>query len=337
MSTAPFSLPFERLLGALILGLAIGLVPASASSQPLDPRSLGSKELVDPLDGHSFLHEYPLATNGLGGYDSDGCTYARGLQPRTFGIATSPTTLFSAPPDLWPDSIPADKKEELWRTLVAIGKEVTDVRKLEASEKYELAALAASQLGASHFRIGELYLQGAWTVRDSIVGFLPGVQGAADAWKKLAELIPLAQKQTDPVPRTRAIFDLARLSHRGGFWVERDDFLALLDTFEDAGIGGKEKRRQLLGRVGEENRLLSKARDRFRQGLNIQEGTPEERAYYRYLVGDLSRRLGDFDEARTELEASDLAAATPEEVRAYAKDVLQVIKLQARPEAKDGG
>jgi len=311
---------------------------AFAQAAGPDPRNVGEKPLVDPLDGHEFTHQYLIATNGLGGYDSDGCTYARGAQPRVYGVATSPTTLFSARMEQWPSTLPPDTREALLRRLLDVGKEVSSARDLKPSERYELAATSAELMGGSHFAIGELYLIGAWTVRDTIVGFLPGVQGASDAWAKLGEVVPLAQKQTESAPRTRAMFDLARLSHRGGFVVERDEFLLLLDTFEDAGLGAKEKRAEFFVRVDEENRLLGKARDRFRRGLQAREGSGEEQAYYRYLVGDLSRRLGDFDAARTALEGADLAPQASEEVRALAQDILRVIKVQKRPEdvAKKG-
>ena len=174
-------------------------------------------------------------------------------------------------------------------------------------------------------------------MRDTIVGFLPGMQGASDAWHKLAEVVPLAEAQVDPAARTRAIFDLARISHRGGFGVERDQFLGLLDTFDDAGIGGIEKRAEFVERVSEEHRLLEKARERFRRGIEKLEGTAEQRVYYQFLSGDLSRRLGDFDAARKALEAAELAASSSEKVRSYAKDVLKVIKVQARPNPLPSG
>jgi hypothetical protein len=305
----------------------------------MGPQSLGEMELRDPLDGHLFTHRYALSTNGLGGYDSDGCAYARGIQPRTYGVATSPTTLYSALVEDWPPSVPEDKREGLLAILLGLGKDIQDARKMRPSERYELAAVTATQLGRPDFAVGELYLIAAWTVRDTIVGFFPGVQGAGDAWEKLAELVPMAQSQVALPARTRALFDMARLSHRGGFGVERDDFLQLLDTFDDAGLGAMEKRTEFLRRVAQEERLLAKARERFRRGLAAGEGTGEEQAHFRFLIGDMSRRLGDFDSARTDLEAADLSTATSDETRAFARDVLKVIKVQARPpkESNHGG
>lgn len=287
-------------------------------------------ELKDPLDGHVFEVFVPASTNGLGGFDADGCSYARGEQPRAWEIATSPTTLFSAPLDGWKVAVPEDKKAALIEMLLGLGRDVDDVRTLTPSDKYELAAAVARELGRDEFTIGRLYLAGAWTVRDTIVGFLPGVQGASDAWSKLIETLPMVKELTEPRGRTIALFDMARLSHRGGFVNERADFMVLVATVPDAGLGAADKRMEFARRVGEENRLMTKARDAFRAGLDKPGGHPEDRAWIRFLVGEIARRLGDLDEARTTLEGVELDAVASEETRAMAKDVLSVLKVQAR-------
>ncbi len=53
-------------------------------------------------------------------------------------------------------------------------------------------------------------------------------------------------------------------------------------------------------------------------------------------MGDLSRRLGEFDEARTTLEAVELDTGAAEETRSYARDVLAVLKVQAKAPAVGG-
>lgn len=285
--------------------------------------------LEDPVDGHSFEWTVPLSTNGLGGFDSDGATYARGPQPRSTWVATSPTTLYSAPVERFNRTLTDDQKASLLSVLAEIGADVDDARKLSHTERYELAAAVAEHLGESPFEIGELYLGAAWTVRDTVVGFLPNVNGASDAWAKLQETIPLAREVQDPRGRTIALFDLARLSHRGGLVLERDAFLATLDTFPDAGVGGVEKRAEFLRRVARENALLDRARQWFHRGLEAHAEGPQDRAYYRFVVGDLARRLGDWDEARTQLEAVKLDQAASEAVRVQAEDVANVLVVQA--------
>ena len=97
-------------------------------------------------------------------------------------------------------------------------------------------------------------------MRDTIVGFLPGLQGAGDTWRKLADVNKRAQQQTTDRAKTRAMFDLARVAHRGGLPAERETFLELLSTFPDAGLGAVEKREEFRRRVAEEQRLLQLAR-----------------------------------------------------------------------------
>ena len=324
MRTEWFSCRSSGALSALFVLLCAA--PAFGQGQP---PGMDSIRLTDPLDGHTFEAMVPTSTNGLGGFDADGCSYARGEQPRNWTIITSPTTLFTAPMEAWETPVPEDKKQPLMEMLLSLGRDVDDVRSLSPADKYELAAAVARQLGQDDFTVGQLYLTGAWTVRDTIVGFLPQIQGASDAWAKMVETLPMVKDLTEPRPRTIALFDMARLAHRGGFVNERIDFMTLLDTVPDAGLGADEKRDEFGRRVEAENRLLTKAREAFRAGLDKSAGHPEDRAWIRFLVGEITRRLGDLDGARTALEGVSLDAGANEQTKAMAKDVLAVLKVQA--------
>ncbi len=327
MRTGCSRCPSER--GVATALLLILTLPALALAQSEPPPGMEPVELTDPLDGHTFEVFVPMSTNGLGGFDADGCSYARGEQPRNHEIVTSPTTLYSATLDAWKLPVSAEQKGPLMETLLSLGRDVESVRSLTPADKYELAAAVARQLGRDEFTIGQLYLSGAWTVRDTIVGFLPGIQGAGDAWSKLVETLPMVKELTEPRGRTIALFDMARLSHRGGFVHERSDFMSLVGSVPDAGLGAAAKRAEFARRVAAEDRLLTKARDAFRAGLDKPDGHPEDRARIRFLVGEITRRLGDFDEARTTLEGVELDAVAGEETRALARDVLAVLKVQA--------
>ncbi len=321
----------------LLLLLAL-CAPLSSSAQMRGeaPPGMTAVSLVDPLDGTSFQVFVPSSSNGLGGFDSDGCSYAKGMQPRQFEVVTSPTTLFSAPLEAFAEPIPDERKAPLAELLLSLGQDVNDVRALSPADRYELAAAVARSLGKDDYLIGELFLQGAWTVRDTIVGFLPGVMGASDAWTKFVETLPAVRAVDNDRGATIAFFDMARLAHRGGFVHERDDMLALSAKIPDAGLDADAKRAEFARRAQAERRLLVKARDAFRAGLATGEGEPGQRASYRFLVGDLSRRLGEFDEARTTLEAVELDTGAAEETRSYARDVLAVLKVQAKAPAVGG-
>jgi hypothetical protein len=311
--------------------LALPFLLLLVGTLPHPPRGpLPTESLVDPLDGHRFTVDVLASVNSLGGSDSDGCSYSSGLQIRNFSVATSPTTLYSARIEEWGVGVTEANKPDLLRTLTELGAEVDDAAKLQPAERYELAAAVAQQLGRDHFTLGDLFLHGAWTVRDRIVGFLPSVQGSGDAWQKLGELITLSRDVTHPRGRTLALFDMARLAHRGGFIHERDSLLAQLDNVPDAGMGAKDKRTEFMLRVRAEERLLRRARDRYIEGIEQQSRSKAERMHYRFLAAELARRLGQLDLAETELAALALDKGAAKDVKGLISDVRSVLRVQAR-------
>jgi hypothetical protein len=98
----------------------------------------------------------------------------------------------------------------------------------------------------------------------------------------------------------------------------------------DAGLGALDKRSEFHRRVEEEVRLLTKARERYRRGLEGGAGDAEDRAFHTFLLGDLSRRLGDWKDAEQRLQEAIAAPSATDETKANAKDVLAVLKVQAR-------
>ena len=311
----------------MALALALALPPAPALGQGLGP--MAPHSLVDPLDGQVFETLVPISTNGLGGFDSDGCTHAKGVQARSFAIATSPSTLYSAPLDRFSRPIAPSAREGLTQLLRELAGGET-AEELGPTRRFELAAAVADYLGDDSYVVGDLLLEGAWTARDRALGFLPGVQGPLDAWEKLQSTLPLVLAQSEPKPRTLALFDMAWLCHRGGFRAERDALLARLDSFPDAGLGAAGERARMLAAIGEEERLLKQARIRFEEGLALGLGSEVDQRYRRYLVGDLSRRLGNFDRALAELSAVLEDAGTDSALRSLVQDILAALALQGR-------
>jgi len=347
MSTGPSSSRSEwgpvRVSPARLLAVAgilsvfmLAAVPAAAQLRdPIEQYGVELRTLVDPLDGSSFQARSLRVSNGLGGYDSDGCAYSKGQQPRTFAVATSPRTLFSAPMADFPQVLKATQKQAITSALAAFPAP-DRVADLPVSTGYEIAAAVARILGKGHYQVGELYLAGAWTVRDTLVGFLPGLQGAGDTWRKMADVDSRARQQTDDRAKTRALFDLARISHRGGFVIEREAFLDLLSTFPDAGLGAMEKRDEFRRRVAGEQRLMQLARKEFQAGLTAAEGSIADQRYYLYLVGDIDRRAGDFEAAVGALKRVVDDARTADDVVALARDILHVMTVQKREQSGAG-
>lgn len=197
------------------------------------------------------------------------------------------------------------------------------------SRRFELAAIVAEVRGEGPYAVGDHLLSAAWSVRDRVVGFLPAVQGAGDAWKKLQSVLSDYRALDNSRARTIASFDLARLGHRGGFVEARDALLARIDTYPDAGLGAREKRESFRALVAREQELLLSARARFDEGLADGLGSPADRAYRRYLVGELSRRVGDPGRARTDLRAVASDPNSAAEVRGLVTDILSAMDQQA--------
>lgn len=314
---------------AVLFGTAVTAAPQGGPPVEYEAPPLPSRTFVDPLDGTRFEASTVPAANGLGGWDGDGCTYSRGVQPRALSVITSPSSLYSARAEHWERPMTVKQRDALLALLSASGAHVEQASSLPAFRKYELAAQVGAFFGDRPEKLGELYLIGAWTVRDSIVGFMPSIQGTGDAWSKLQIVAAQARQLRDDSIRTRAMFDIARLCHRGGFLVERDEFLTLLDGIPDQGLGAVQKREEFYLRVLDESRLLSRARELFRLALEQKDAAPVDRADWRWLLGEIARRLGDWDEARARLTSVTEDPAAREETRGYARDILSVLAVQA--------
>ena len=334
MSLSDFLIPGRS--AALTLGVALGILLATAVPAEAQRAPLPTEEFTDPLDGTRFKAAVLPSVNSLGGTDSDGCSYSSGLQARHFAVVTSPTSLYSARIEDWGKGVTAANKEKLLRLLVPLGADVSGPESLSPADRYGLAAVVADVLGRDHFTVGEFHLHGAWTVRDTIVGFLPNVQGSADAWQKLDELWLRSQQLKDSRAKTIALFDMARLAHRGGFVHERDYLLSMLDHLEDAGLGALDKRTEFFRRVSEEKKLLRKARERFLKGVSLGQRSGSERQLFRVLAADLARRMGDFTAASSELDSLTMDKGIPPEVKGLITDLTSVMKVQARSAAAAG-
>jgi hypothetical protein len=320
-----------RLLLALLSLTLPALAADPPSAPPEVPPDMATRNLVDPLDGTPFQTPVVVGANGLGGWDSDGCTYGTGVQPRATAVATSPTTLYSARLERWGRPLSEEQKTQLLAALLPVGQAVGDARDLAVFQKYELAIRVGRVLGDPPEEIGALYLGAAWTVRDSIVGFLPRVEGSADAWKKLQETEPMVRALKDDRARTVAVFDMARLCHRGGFLAERDGFLSTVLQLPDVGLGARAKRDEFYRRAAEECRLLAEARDWLLRAIVQGRGTARDRAAWKQVIGEIHRRLGDPENARQTLREVEKDRSADPETLARARDGLRVLDVQASP------
>jgi len=308
----------------VFVGLLLGLSQSAHGRTATD-------EVVCPVDGTVVPVSRPVSTNALGGTDSDFCQYASGEQARQHGVATCPTCFFSARLSSFHDPLTDADRRALREMLRSAVPPTVSVEDMEAWDRYQLAALCAGILGRSTFDRGDLLHTGAWTVRDRAVGFIPAVDGPLDAAVQLDEMDVHWAEIPDLQIRQMALFDLARLAHRGGMRSRRDGYLDRLDELQPV----PPELLQIRGKVREllsiEDRFLEKALEHYQEGLIRNEGTPEERVYYRYLVLDLKRRLGREKGLLDELNLLLADPLLPEGIRPMAKGIKEILRGEQRP------
>ncbi len=321
------TLPSPRLVTALAAAGSLTVALASAQQRPLD-----EVELTCPVDGTVFRAVRSLSTNTLGGTDSDFCQYASGGQPREHGIAVCPTCLYAAPVDRFERELTDAQKAALLQALSEARNPSVTAVDLQPWERYQMAALCAGVLGETRFHRGDLLLTGAWTVRDRIVGFIPAIDGPLDVLDGLEQMDAAWLEIPDLRTQQMALFDLARAAHRGGFADRRDAYLARLDELQPVPeelLEGRE--RWMREPIDLENRFLTKAIEHYAAGLEAGEGSPREKATYRYLIIDLRRRLGhDPDELQQDINLLLTDEAISEEVRIAARTLSEVFKRQEK-------
>ena len=312
--------PFTRHIGLAVLWLSLlAAAPALAANTVPD-------SVVCPVDGTAFESLRPLSANALGGTDSDYCQYAKGTQPREHGVAVCPTCHYAARLDDFQQPLSDDQKAELLAMLESATRGFPSPEQLEPWDRYQLAVLCAGVLDKPAFARGDLLLTAAWTVRDRIVGFLPGIDGPLHARMRLDELDQQWLEIPDLLTQQRGLFLLTQLAHRGGFRGRRDAYLDRLDELQPVPEELVALRAQIRELIPIEDRYLGKAVQHFEAGLKADEGTPEDKLKYRYLIVDLKRRLGETEDLRTEINLLLTDSLLPEALRVATKSVKECLE-----------
>ena len=303
----------------VLLGLLAGL-PLSAQARTAEG------EVICPLDGTEISVSRPVSTNALGGTDSDFCQYASGEQPRQHDVATCPTCFYSATLSSFDGSLTDAQRRALQEMLRSAVPPSQSAAALEVWDRYQLAALCAGVLDQGALERGDILLTGAWTVRDRAVGFIPAVDGPLDAAVQLDEMDVLWSEIPDLQIQQMALFDLARLAHRGGMRARRDGYLVRLDQLPPVPPQLVEIRGKVLELLALEDRFLEKALEHYQEGLRRNEGSPEDQVYYRYLVVDIQRRLGQDKGLLDDLNVLLADPLLPEGIRPMAKGVKEILR-----------
>lgn len=296
-----FRRSLSQVVGACLL-LGLSVLPAARAVQVTPFRA------ACPLDGAETRMFEKVSNDTHGGYDSDLCDYSTSGQWRTYALSTCPEDLFTLygrdflePRD---EATLARLKEEAARVKV----EYPDPDKLEAWDRYAIAARFYRALGKDEAFLGEVYLQGSWVARDAAVGTYAGLSGPRTAVELLEKGALELDKPLTPAQRKSVLFNLARVAHRAGEGALRDRYL---DQFEKVGsltdveVSTLRTVRRIVTEV--EPRMQDLAITSFQAFLAHPPSGDPRVVQCEYVLADLYRRRGRTGEA---LELYDRVAGT---------------------------
>lgn len=181
--------------------------------------------------GQVHIH-HKLASDALGGYDSDLADYSSNGQWRTYAIATCAEDYYSVYAEDARAAIPADKRAAVTAALTAARAGLADPKNPTVWERYGLAVATYTALGKDPAFLAQLWVEASWTVRDAAVGYIPALSGPDTARAYLDAGWTELKKPLATADRKKVLFNLARIAERGGWADERDAFLA---AYEAAG------------------------------------------------------------------------------------------------------
>jgi len=286
----------RRLLPVLVL-LGGAVLSSSASAAQVTWRSGPC-----PIGKDTVRLFSKVSDNTLGGWDADTATYSANGQWRTHKVATCGENLFSMLGDELPAFQPdAELSQRLTRALDAARRELADPANPQVWERYRIAARMYAEIGRTSMFMGDLWLEASWTVRDAGVGYYEGLQGPETTRGLLQRGDAELKKGLAPAQAKSVHFNLARVAYRGGYAQERDAHLA---AFKAAGAMTPREEKavaQMETAARLEPFYQQEALRHFRAAMVDPALPPGDQARATYLVGELSRRLGDLDTARSHL------------------------------------
>ncbi len=314
-----------------------------------------SVPVVCPVCDHAFEATRLDTSDTRGGMDRDLFQRALIAQPVYYLIATCPRCYYSDYVDDFHGSAKVDaglKKsilvERSLRPVTAITPKMRQ-EEIPATTRYALAAAVFRLRRGSAESQGWLLLRWAWVVREE-GSYLPPTGKLMRAMREIEPRLPAARRGMNQAdrelqgvnllmadwqegsfdaelePYVRLVIALILRRH-GENGAAHDLLVALKGEFESPLNGAIEK---MSASMEEERRILSAAREQFERALAQKEVKAENRAAGLYLLGEISRRVGDdaaarswFDRALAEKTLDASLAAWAREQRAMTEPVTE--------------
>lgn len=272
-----------------------------------------------PVSGHDFFGLNIRAVNTLGNRDGDFLLRTEGGNQYATWIWTCPYCFFSARPEVFDGNTAVDSDPSSIESLDLSddSKESESVQlRIPPEVKFRNAASYYFALGSQPYFMGVLYLHGSWAVRMEKVSLPPGLLGIWwNSYRRVTEdtkhpseealLLAVAKDlegalaaSPDDSEKVKLRYLLASTMRQAGD--HRPAKPLLEDILSDPGLkdlAAAATREYEL--VTAESAFQKEALRFFKEALQFKETLPEDRLQSIYLVGELSRRLGDFDAAKS--------------------------------------
>ncbi|MBN2496367.1 MAG: DUF2225 domain-containing protein [Deltaproteobacteria bacterium] len=305
------------------LGLALWLLVMQSS--PVLATTMHKEEVSCPICGQKLTVRRIMSTNNFGGQDRDFCEHARGAQPLLVGPTTCARCLFTGYPDDF------DKKPG--PELEALRKQLLEQKPLKARGPLELnwvrRDLHIQYLMLSDALderlLADMYLRIAWAVRlemnpltpyfhrlteeqhGRVEKLLPKEQNARRADKARGDLLAarfLIAKidELEREEKEAALIAAAyMLRNRGEHGLLSEILPKLKEVLPEGEAGSLIEKTK--ASIELEQAYQRKALAAIDEHLKLKslpdEGFPDSMKVYVYLAGELARRVGDLDRARS--------------------------------------
>lgn len=277
------------------------------------------EEVPCPYGSGQVRKYHKVSGNTHGGYDSDLAAYSTRGQFREHAISTCPDNYFSVMGSDLQMVIPPSKGPEIDAAIAESRQTWANRDDPEVWERYDTAARIARALSRDPLTVAELYLNASWTARDRAVGvYVGGLNGPQAA----RDILTIGQKELEkklsPEAAKLLNYNLARVSHRGGFSEERDRYLDVYLNLPNLTPGERLAGLQLKHiAVQIEPNYQRQAIVELQRALSLK-GPPLELVRARYQLADLQRRLGLFGDAKRNFLKVMQSLDTPNELKVMA-------------------
>jgi uncharacterized protein (DUF2225 family) len=314
------------------LALLLGAAPAWAAV-------IDYVDVVCPVSGHGFFGMNVAGVNTLSHRDGDFLVRVEGGNHYATRVWTCPYCFFSAYPEVFEQGthVDFDPSSIVQVALSWEAKESKDVQSLiPIRVKYENAAAYYYSIGKPPYFMGVLNLQGSWAARLSKVS-LP--QDVVSMWH---QFYMRSVRNNDSRSKEEVLEEMADSIEKelktAGSKAEKDDLsLLLASTLRQSGqhrraipllrdLVSNAQSSELSSAAGDELELAKtemhfqqEALRYFKEAVKLGETLPEDRLQSIYLIGELSRRLGDLEQAK---EWFGKSAETPMPQR-WAREILK--------------